>query len=315
MNTSPRKVVLPAAIAAAALVLPACSTSPEPAPVETTTETTVAADGGVEKQTPSSTATSSAPAGVRTVDYSQLQQVSRQTFTSGDFVSFRHVNGTTTGECFVNEVVMCTGSADGSVPDVDMPPFSGRPGAIQIGPAGLAYAILEGVPPAQNELKPGQWVDFGVAKCAKPDDESLVCSNDTAAFEVAGEKRRIVTEGPVLTYQELAEQTKAEPTTEYRTGTDVLVQGPIMCGAMEGHRLAEVIEGEITCAEAMDVLDRYDAKKQAEGGGNTLAVSFDGWNCSSPTYGRATELRASTVCNHPGRGIEVRAPWTGGAQP
>lgn len=315
MKASHRKVALPAAMAAAALVLSACSTSTEPVPAATTTVTTVVADGGVEKQTPSSTATSSEPAGVRTVDYSQLQQVSRQTFTSGDFVSFRHVNGTATGECFLNQVVTCTGSADSSVPDVDMPPFSGRPGAIQIGPAGLAYAIIEGVPAAQNELKPGQWVDFGVARCAKPDGASLVCSNDTVAFEVAGEKRRIVTEGPVLTYQELAEQTKAEPATEYHTGTDVLVQGPTMCGAMEGHRLAEVVEGEITCAEAMDVLDRYDAKKQTEGGGNTLSLSFDGWDCSSPTYARATELQAATVCNHRGRGIEVRAPWTGGVQP
>lgn len=43
-----------------------------------------------------------------------------------------------------------------------------------------------------------------------------------------------------------------------------------MYGAVEGHRLAEAVEGETTYAGAIDVSDRHGAIKDTEGGGNTL---------------------------------------------
>ena len=306
MNSTTLKLALPAL--AAALALTACSPTENQAPLKPQETVTLTSTVAPESTTETPTPESAPPAGVRTVDFDHLQQVSPSMFTSGSVKAFRHFNGGRPGECFVHEGITCVGTADSSVPDVDMPPFSGRPGAVSIASAGLAYTILEGAPPAQVELAPGQWVDFGVAKCAKPDDASLVCSNDTAAFEVAGEDLRITTRGPVMSVEELAAQPQAEPATEYHTGEDVLVRGPIMCGAMEGRRLAEVIEGEITCAEAMDVLDNYDARAHTEGTGNTLSVSFNGWNCSSPTAARSQELRASTVCHDRERGIEVRDP-------
>ena len=80
---------------------------------------------------------------------------------------------------------------------------------------------------------------------------------------------------------------------------------------MEGHRLAEVVKGEMTCAEAMDVLDRYDAIKDTEGGGNTLTAQVGDWTCSSPTAARSEELGAVTVCEDPEHGLEVRDPVMG----
>ena len=243
------------------------------------------------------------------VDFASLQQVDQSTFREHSVQSFTYVVDGTTGECFVNgEFVTCIGTPADDIPDVDMPPFFGPPGAVAIGSAGVAYVIVEGVPPAKAELETGQWVNFGLVKCAKPDDSRLACVSDAAAIQVEGSDRDITTEGPVLDPEELQASVANGPATEYQTGTDVLVQAPMLCGAMEGHRLADVVEGEITCKEAMEVLDEYDSRKFSEGGGNTLFVDFDGWMCSSPTAGRSAELGASTVCEHGDRGIRVEAP-------
>ncbi|WP_141743007.1 hypothetical protein [Corynebacterium sp. HMSC11E11] len=243
------------------------------------------------------------------VDFDSLQQVDPGMFREHSFQSLTYVVDGTTGECFVNApLVTCIGTAADDVPDVDMPPLSGRPGAVAIGAAGVAYVIAEGVPPAKTELETGQWVNFGVVKCAKPDDSTLACVSDGAAFQIEGSDRDITTEGPILDPAELQASAEGQPGTGYTIGTDVLVQAPTLCGAMEGHRLADVVKGEITCKEAMEVLDEYDERMPSEGTGNAMIVDFDGWSCSSPTVARAEELQAKTVCGHEGRGIEVRAP-------
>ena len=243
------------------------------------------------------------------VDFDSLQQVDPGMFREHSVQSLTYVVDGTTGECFVNApLVTCIGTAADDVPDVDMPPLSGRPGAVAIGAAGVAYVIAEGVPPAKTELETGQWVNFGVVKCAKPDDSTLACVSDGAAFQIEGSDRDITTEGPILDPAELQASAEGQPGTGYTIGTDVLVQAPALCGAMEGHRLADVVKGEITCKEAMEVLDEYDERMPSEGTGNAMIVDFDGWSCSSPTVARAEELQAKTVCGHEGRGIEVRAP-------
>lgn len=189
-----------------------------------------------------------------------------------------------------------------------MPPFSGRPGAVAIGAAGVAYTMVEGVPPAKTELKTGQWVNFGIVRCAKPDDSRLACVSDDAAIQIKGPGRDITTEGTLYDAADLQSTAAGGAPTEYSTGTDVLLQAPMTCGAMEGHRLADVVEGEITCEEAMGVLDEYDERMPSEGTGNAMYVMFDGWVCSSPTYSRSQELKAQTVCEHADRGIRVQAP-------
>ncbi|MDY5784945.1 hypothetical protein [Corynebacterium sp.] len=308
MKEFARKIILPGGTVVVATMasLSACSAPEESA--QTITETVVVDEEGVDKQPPTSpTTTSAASPSVLTVDFEQYQQVNLDQYTYNGSIFFFHTTGGTISDCFASAgVVTCFGTPDDSVPDVEEP-FRGRPGAVQVGDGGLAYTIAEGVPPAQAELKPGQWIDFGGSKCAKPDAASLICASDSAAFELTGEKLNIATEGPVVTSAELMEQAEAQPVAEPRTG-GALVRGPIMCGAMEGPRLAEVMEGEITCAEAMDVLDRYESRMFQEGTGNILAVRFDGWDCATPTYRRAMELQASVRCINQDRGITIHDP-------
>lgn len=243
------------------------------------------------------------------VDFDALQQVSSSPFEAGRQKALKFVVDGKTGECFADlGIVTCTGTAPADAPDVDMPPLSGRPGAVMIGAPGVAWTIVEGAPPARAELETGQWVNFGTVRCGKPDDGRFVCASDEAAMQIKGAGRDITTQGPLYDAAGLIDGDADRLSTGFLTGTDVLVQGPTMCGAMEGHRLAEVVEGEITCDEAMGVLDEYDERMPSEGTGNAMYVQFDGWVCSSPTYGRSQELQATTVCDHDERGIEVRAP-------
>ncbi|WP_295627622.1 hypothetical protein [uncultured Corynebacterium sp.] len=304
-----------AIVVAGALVLASCSTDratddagAQQAGAPAGTEASSSKKPSPTRESAEATTTATGDAAID-VDFDSLQQVDPSRFREGTRQSLIYDVDGTKGECFVDdEFVTCIGTAADDVADVEMPPFSGRPGAIMLGSAGAAYTILEGAPPAVAELGTGQWVNFGPIKCAKPDDARLACVSDGAAIAIEGAGRDIVTDGALYDVQGLIATAGNRPPTEYETGTDVLVQAPMVCGAMEGHRLADVVEGEITCAEAMAVLDEYDARKHAEGGGNSLFTSFDGWGCSSPTAARSDELAASAVCEHPDRGIRVEAP-------
>ncbi|MFD5867515.1 hypothetical protein ACFWGD_02715 [Corynebacterium sp. NPDC060344] len=314
ISRRPAAVPLAALLGAAGLLLASCTDGGEPGGAVAEGETVASQS---KADTPSPTADTSATTTTPTtsekpgiaVDFDSLQQVDPSTFREGTRQALKFVVGGTAGECFVGgEFVTCVGTAAGDVPDVDMPPFSGRPGAVMVGAAGVAYTIAEGAPPARAELETGQWVNFGAVRCAKPDDARLACVSEGAAIQVEGAGRDITTQGTLYDAADLHSTATDAPPSEYSTGTDVLVQAPMTCGAMEGHRLADVVDGEITCEEAMGVLDEYDSRKHSEGGGNTLSVEFDGWMCSSPTAARSQELRATTVCEHGDRGIRVQAP-------
>lgn len=246
-------------------------------------------------------------------DESAYQKIDVQRFSQNGIKAFYVALDGKKSECFYSDgAVTCIGKADSSIPDVEMPPFPPQsPGAIMLNTAGTAYTLVEGVPPAQEELDDGQWTSFGTAACAKTDANKLVCQSDNAAFAIEGKDRKIRTSGKVFdSAEELAAQDTG-PARGYDQGTDALVRAPMTCGAMEGHRLADVVKGEVTCAEAMDVLDRYDAIKYTEGGGNTLTAQIGDWTCSSPTAARSEELGAVTVCEDPQRGLEVRDPSKG----
>ena len=246
-------------------------------------------------------------------DESAYQKIDVQRFSQKGIKAFYVTLDGKKSECFYSDgAVTCIGKADSSIPDVEVPPFPPQsPGAIMLNTSGAAYTLVEGVPPAQEELDDGQWTSFGTAACAKTDANKLVCQSDNAAFAIEGKDRNIRTSGKVFDSVEELMAQGSEPARGYSQGTDALVQGPMMCGAMEGHRLAEVVKGEMTCAEAMDVLDRYDAIKDTEGGGNTLTAQVGDWTCSSPTAARSEELGAVTVCEDPERGLEVRDPVMG----
>ena len=129
-----------------------------------------------------------------------LDQIDAQRFDSGDIQSFIYVNEGKSGECFISGAfVTCVGTADASVPEIEVPPFPKQPpSAILLGAVGAAYTMVEGVPPAEEELKPGQWSDFGSVQCGKPDEDSLVCESQAAAFAIDGAGRKIRTSGEVF---------------------------------------------------------------------------------------------------------------------
>lgn len=246
-------------------------------------------------------------------DESAYQKIDVQRFSMNGMKAFYVMLDGEKSECFSSDGgVTCSGGADASVPDVEVPPFPPQsPGAIMLDAPGAAYTLIEGLPSAEEELDDGQWTDFGNVACAKTDANKLVCQSDGAAFAIEGKDKKIRTSGTVFdSVEEFAAQGTG-PATDYDQGTDALVRAPMTCGAMEGHRLAEVAKGEMTCAEAMDVLDRYDEIKQSEGTGNTLTAEVGDWTCSSPTFARSEELQAVTVCEDPERGLEVRDPVMG----
>ncbi|MFL0446582.1 hypothetical protein [Corynebacterium xerosis] len=53
------------------------------------------------------------------------------------------------------------------------------------------------------------------------------CVSDDAAIQIAGADRDITTGGALYDADELSSLFDAQPQTEYRTGTDVLVQAPV----------------------------------------------------------------------------------------
>ncbi|MEJ6548848.1 hypothetical protein PQI66_04755 [Corynebacterium sp. USCH3] len=82
------------------------------------------------------------------------------------------------------------------------------------------------------------------------------------------------------------------------TETDELVSGTT-CGAASGNTLVEVREGAVSCLDAQAVVDEYHARRDSEGGGNTLSMTVGEWNCSTPTAGRSAQLQAAEICYGP----------------
>lgn len=134
------------------------------------------------------------------LDTAALEKVDAQQFGPEGMSMFFADLGGAKSECFYNGIsVTCFGTPDASVPDVEVPPFPKQaPGAISLAEAGATYTLSEGVPPAQEELADGQWVELGPMQCGKPNPDQLVCQSANAAFAIEGEGKNIRTSGTVL---------------------------------------------------------------------------------------------------------------------
>ncbi|MDO5030853.1 MAG: hypothetical protein Q4E11_09800 [Corynebacterium sp.] len=147
------------------------------------------------------------------LDTAALEKVDAQQFgPEGMGMFFADLGGAKT-ECFYNGIsVSCFGTPDASVPDVEVPPFPKQaPGAISLGEAGATYTLSEGVPPAQEELADGQWVELGPVQCGKPNPDQLVCQSANAAFAIEGKEKNIRTTGTVLDSEQVAGADAGEP--------------------------------------------------------------------------------------------------------
>lgn len=231
-----------------------------------------------------------------------------------------------TGTCvFTEEVATCTGRAPADVPVVETPPFpKGRPGAATVSADGVRYTNLEGVPPAKRALGSNERVELDQVACESDAKAEPTCSVGANAIHLSGAGPDLTASGTVVvaapssapTSKSAASDTaiRSAPSTPTETNLDGdyseddnPVAPGTMCGAASGNTLVEVESGEISCPDAEAIIDEYTARRHAEGGGNTLAMGFRGWSCSSPTAGRSAELNASIVCDGPA-GERLLAP-------
>lgn len=142
-------------------------------------------------------------------DESAFQKIDVQRFSMNGMKAFYVMLDGEKSECFSSDGgVTCTGKADSSIPDVEMPPFPPQsPGAIMLNTPGAAYALIEGLPSAEEELDDGQWTNLGNVACAKTDANKLMCQSDGAAFAIEGKDKQIRTSGKVFdSVDELAAQ-------------------------------------------------------------------------------------------------------------
>jgi hypothetical protein len=69
----------------------------------------------------------------------------------------------------------------------------------------------------------------------------------------------------------------------------------------------EVAAGNVSCAGAMGVVDRYLNDPALSHQGNTWSAEFDGWLCASPTAAAAESYGYSTSCTRDADEIQVRS--------
>ena len=178
------------------------------------------AEGSSSSATETVTVTASSPAVVpdalTSIDPSSLASQHH----AGTYVWNYSTGGQYVGLCVSGGgAVTCTGVPGAEVPDLTEY-FPGRPGAVELGPAGLRYTFVEGVPPVSARLETGQSVEFGDLRCAKPDAATLECSSGGNSFTISGPGRAITTAGTVLAERDYSKHpdsgsgtTSSSPTT------------------------------------------------------------------------------------------------------
>lgn len=156
------------------------------------------AEGTSSPATETVTVTASSP----TVAPGELTSIDPSSLASphhaGTYVWNYSTGGQQVGLCVSGgDAVTCTGAPGAEIPDLTEY-FPGRPGAVEVGAAGLRYTFVEGVPPVSAYLETGQAVQIGDLRCAKPDAGTLECSSGGNSFTISGPSRTISTSGTVL---------------------------------------------------------------------------------------------------------------------
>lgn len=127
--------------------------------------------------------------------------------------------GAGTGLCVSHgDGVTCTGRPGPSVPDLSEH-FPGRPGAVELGAAGVRYTFVEGVPPASARLGTRQVMEIGQLRCVKPDAATLECSYGPNSFTVSGPGSAISTSGTVLAERDMANHSRTGSPADSSSGS------------------------------------------------------------------------------------------------
>lgn len=238
----------------------------------------------------------------------ELVDVDSETFAVASGHVFYYELGDSRSECLITETgASCFANVPDDVPDIQIPPFPpNRPSAVTTGDDGVDYTMVEGVPPAQETLEPGQRVRMGEAECSLPDASTLRCTYEGVGFTVSGPDRMA----------ELDE----EPIGRYfvdssENGAGTVASAGSACGnvsssefdGLDGNAVM-VIDGEVDCAEGLQVMETYLNNPVNVDGGNANFQELDGWMCSMPTAARSAELGLAAVCDLPDGGRVGVAP-------
>ena len=220
--------------------------------------------------------------------------------------SFTYVVDGTTGECFVNVSFVTASARRRRHPDVDMPPFFGPPAPW---PSDRGRRLRHRRKASRGEGRVGN----GAVGQLRP---GQVCQArrfapgmriDAAAIQVEGSDRDITTRGRSSIPKELQASAANGPATEYRTGTDVLVQAPMFVRCDGGPSSATSLRAKSPARRPWRSSTSTTRANSPRAAATPLFVDFDGWMCSSPTAGRSAEL-GRRPCASADRGIRVEAP-------
>ena len=227
------------------------------------------------------------------------------------------LSGTPLRECYIavdaDPTVSCSVAWPADTPAVSNGPFSGAPNTIVLKPDGYRPTIDEGGPPGAELLPENTRIQVGSASCTAVPG-GVECSNgeDVGFSFVDGE---LSTRGPVGTEPLYPTPSVSASAPTPQGGTDGVYSdgtGPaplgMACGAATGRRIVEVRSGSMSCADALAVMDRYDALPEGKPGefGNYNIRVFDGWNCATPTGMRVIEQGYSQICTS--EAIEIINP-------
>lgn len=262
-------------VATLMLFLSACGTSPE-------SETSSQASAPESSTTTSAEVASSVSETLKEVDVEKFNM-------DGNYM-FQYSTGGTPGTCrMTSNDVMCAGTADDSVPNVNAFPHTGRPSSVIAHDTGISYYIMEGIRSADQVLNVGEQVTLGSITCSAPAEDKFECSSAGGAFTISGKDRLVSSTSPVTDYKPGGNSNNSSGSSS-SVPTENLSASARQCGTMNTGDEVEIRSGDIKCDEAIALLEYYVSIRAKEGVGNTMSVLFDGWTCISPTA-KSAEIR------------------------
>ncbi|MEJ5919370.1 MULTISPECIES: hypothetical protein [unclassified Corynebacterium] len=107
-----------------------------------------------------------------------------------------NTGGDIDGMClFDGESFSCSGTPASDIPDLDIPPYTGRPSMVTVRDQEYQYTVFEGIPPSATQLETGQKVTLGDVTCGAVDGETLRCQlrngREWSGVEITGDNRDI----------------------------------------------------------------------------------------------------------------------------
>lgn len=227
---------------------------------------------------------------------SGFTEVDIEKFDIDGSTMLKYSTGGSEGTCILTEqTAMCGGTPPADVPDITAMPFSGRPTSVTAQADGVSYYFMEGIRSAEAQLNPGEKVTLGDVTCVASSESEFGCSAAGGWFVITGPQRLISTDSRVVEW--VPPSYPISPTTQAEVPTTQMKAKAIKCGKSRHGEEIEIWSGDISCEDAIKVMDHYVDISAAQGTGNTMSLETeDGWSCLSPTYKSAEEKGISRSC-------------------